>query len=317
MDQEIYDSIIIGSGPAGFTAGIYTCRSQLKTLLIECFTPSSQAVMADLIENYPGFPEGINGFQLIERFKNQAKSLGLEFHNGKVERILLEDKEKNIWQVNLQDKLYRSLTIILAVGAKPKQLGIPGEEEFRGKGVSYCAICDGAFFKDRDIVVAGGGDSAVNEALYLTRFARKVFLVHRRNRLRAVSILAKRAKENKKIECVWDSVITKIYGKDKVEGTYLKNLFGETESKLACSGVFISIGYVPNTDFFTDLVKLDNSGYIITDESMQTSRLGIFACGDCRVKPLRQVVTACSDGAVAAFSAIKYVEQFKGQAYNG
>jgi thioredoxin reductase (NADPH) len=317
MGEIIYDAIIVGSGPAGLTAGIYTCRGQLKNLLIESFSPSSQVAMADLIENYPGFPEGVDGFGLIERFKNQAKNFGLEFQAGKVEGIVCERKRGNIWQVNLQDKSYHSLAVILAVGRRVRQLGIPGEEEFSGKGVSYCAICDGAFFKDKDIVVVGGGDSAVSEALFLTRFARRVFLVHRRSRLRAVSILAQRVRENEKIEFIGDSVVRQVYGKDKVEGVYLKNLVDQTQSHTACSGVFICVGHIPNTDFLADLVKLDSSGYIITDEAMQTSRAGIFACGDCRVKPLPQVVTACGDGAVAGFSAIEYVDRIKGKAYDG
>ena len=315
MSSVIYDAIIIGSGPAGLTAGIYTSRGGLETLLIECSIPSSQAVMADWIENYPGFPEGIEGFSLVERFKNQAKNFGLKLQTGQVKKVVLLDKQKNIWQVNLTDKAFQGKAVILAVGARPKQLGIPGEEEFRGKGVSYCAVCDGAFFKDKDIVVVGGGDSAVGEALFLTRFARKVSLVHRRSRLRAASILAQRASENKKIEIIWNSVITQIYGKDKVEGIYLNNLVEGTQSRLACSGIFISVGYIPNTDFLIDLVKLDSSGYVITDQTMQTSCPGVFACGDCRSKSLRQVVTACGDGAVAVFSTIEYIDRIEGRAY--
>jgi thioredoxin reductase (NADPH) len=316
MNQEVYDVIIIGGGPAGLTAGIYTSRGGLKSLLIECFNPPSQVAVADLIENYPGFPAGIGGFELIERFKNQAKNFGLDFRTGKVDNIKLEDQDKNIWQVKTEDKVYHSLTVVLAVGARPRQLGIKGEAELRGKGVSYCAVCDGAFFKDKDIVVVGGGNTAVSEALYLTHFGRKVILVHRRNRLRAVEILAQRAKQDKKIKIVWSSMVTKIYGKNKVEGICLKNLADETESRVACGGVFISIGFVPNTDFLNDLVKLDENGYVITDQEMKTSCSGIFACGDCRTKSLRQVVNACGDGAVAASSAIKYVDRIKGRAYD-
>ncbi len=317
MNQEIYDTIIIGSGPAGLSAGIYACRDKLNSLLIECFSPASQAVAADLIENYPGFPGGISGFQLIESFKNQAKSFGLEFQSGKVERIVSSAQEEKVWQVSLGDKVYSSLTVILAVGAKPKQLGIDGESQFLGKGVSYCAVCDGAFFKDRDIMVVGGGDSAVEEALYLSRFARKVILVHRRNRLRATSILERKAKENDKIEFIWNSVITQIYGKNKVEGVFLKNLVDGTQLSLECSGVFISVGCIPNTDFLGDLIELDSLGYIISDQMMQTSCPGVFVCGDCRMKALRQVVTACSDGAIAGFNAVNYVDRIKGKAYVG
>ena len=317
MTKELYDSIIIGSGPAGYTAGIYTCRSQLKTLLIECFSPPSQATTADFIENYPGFPEGIEGFGLLEIFKNQAKNFGLAFHAGKVDNISLEDKDKSVWAVKTEGKIHHALAVILAVGARPRQLGIEGEGEFRGKGVSYCAVCDGAFFKDKDIVVVGGGDSAVSEALYLTRFARKVILVHRRSRLRAVAILDQRAKENKKIELMLNSIATQIFGEEKVQGVCLKNIIDDTQSRIACNGVFISVGYVPNTDFLTNFIKLDSSGYIITDQAMRTSRPGIFACGDCRAQSLRQVVTACGDGAIAASSAIEYVDRIKGQAYDG
>ena len=315
MDKGIYDVIIIGGGPAGLTAGIYAGRAQLRSLLIECFAPPPQAVMADLIENYPGFPEGINGFALVERFKNQAKNFGIEFHVGRTEAILLQEEAENIWQVKLEDKIYRSLAVIVAVGASPRQLGLPGEEALRGKGVSYCAVCDGAFFKDKDIVVVGGGDSAVTEALFLTRFARKVSLVHRRNRLRAVGLLAQRAKENKKIEFIWNSVVSEIEGSDKVGGIHLQNVVDQAKSRIACDGVFIAVGYTPNTDFLRDLIKLDNSGYIIADQAMKTSSRGIFACGDCRANPLRQIVTACGDGAIAASSAIEYIDQIRGQAY--
>ncbi|MFH1577761.1 MAG: thioredoxin-disulfide reductase [Candidatus Omnitrophota bacterium] len=315
MGQAIYDVIIVGSGPAGFTAGIYASRGGLKSLLIECQMPPSQAVVTDLIENYPGFPDGIDGFGLIDRFKTQAKNFGLELYSGKVDNIISPGPEANVWQIKAGDKVYRSSAVILAVGARPKELGVQGEEGFRSKGVSYCAVCDGAFFKGKDIVVVGGGDSAVGEALYLTRFARKVILIHRRNRLRAASLLSRRLKENKKIEFIEDSVITQIYGKDKVEGVNLKNLVEQTQSRLVCDAVFIAVGYTPNTDFLADLVELDDRGYILTDQAMQASKPGIFACGDCRKRPLRQVITACGDGAVAAISAIEYIDRLKGQSY--
>ncbi|MFC1658384.1 thioredoxin-disulfide reductase [Candidatus Omnitrophota bacterium] len=316
MNAKIYDVIIIGSGPAGYSAGIYAARSRLKALLIECFDPSAQIVNADWVENFPGFPEGTEGFGLLERLKLQAKNFGLDFYTGKVDNIKLEEKDKKIWQVKAASDSFHGLAVILAVGVRPKQLGIEGEEKLRGKGVSYCAVCDGALFKDKDILVAGGGNSAVSEALYLTRFASKVILVHRRDRLRAVSLLAQRAKENKKIEIAFNSVVTQIYGKDKVEGVELRNVAEESKSRLACSAVFVAIGLLPNTDFLGGLVKLDEYGYIITDQAMQTSVPGIFACGDCRVTPLRQIITACGDGAIAGFSASKYVDQIKGQAYD-
>ncbi|MBU1871424.1 MAG: FAD-dependent oxidoreductase, partial [Candidatus Omnitrophica bacterium] len=282
---------------------------------VECFDPASQLTMADLIENYPGLPEGIAGFSLIDKLKKQAKNFGLEFYSAKVDNVKLDDRESNIWQIKAGERVLRSFSIILAVGARPRKLGIKGEDEFSGKGVSYCAVCDGALFKGKDIVVAGGGNSAVSEALYLSRFAGKVILVHRRNRLRAVSLLAERAKNNQKIEFAWDSVITEIIGKDTVREVSLENTRDKSQSRLACSGVFISIGYVPNTGFLGDLIKLDDYGCIITDQEMQTSKTGIFACGDCRAKSLRQVVTAASDGAIAAFSASEYIDRLKGQSY--
>jgi len=315
MNQIIYDVIVIGAGPAGITAGIYTARGGLRSLVIESFSPTSQVINADLIENYPGFPEGIGGFDLLERFKNQAKNCGVEFQEGKVEDI--GGKENHLWQVKTKDKTFDTSAIILATGTRYKQLGVDGEKKFCGKGVSYCAICDGAFFKDKDIVIVGGGNAAVEEALYLTRFARKVILVHRRKRLRADSVLAKRASENKKIEIIFNSTITQIYGTDKVGGVLLKNVIDETNSKRECSGVFISIGQIPNTEFLSNIVELDKLGYIISDERMMTSQPGIFACGDCRAKFLRQVVTACAEGAQAAVGTVAYVDRLKGQAYDG
>lgn len=314
MIQTIYDVIIVGGGPAGLTAAIYACRARLNCLLMESNSLPTQAMSADFIENYPGFPQGISGFEFIERLRSQGKNFGLQFITAQVQKMT-PLKEKDVWQISpdIEDQTYQTKAVILAVGRRPKLLGVPGEEELRGKGVSYCAVCDGAFFKDKDIVVVGGGDAAVQEALYLTRFARKVILVHRRNKLRATPILQERARCNKKIEFLWDSVVTEILGKDYVQGVYLKNLKGEAINRIACQGVFISVSSVPNTDFLKGLIELDDDGYIVADEAMRTSQPGIFACGDCRDKPLRQIVTACGDGAVAAFSAIEYVDEIKGR----
>lgn len=300
-----YDVIIIGGGPAGLTAGIYTSRARLKTLLIESYSVVCQAVTTDQIENYPGFPEGINGFELIERFKKQAEKFGAEFIISEVKEV---KEAKPGWEILTDDKSYTSRAIIIASGARPKRLGIPGEDKFRGKGVSYCGTCDGALFKNKEVVVAGGGDTALEEAIFLTRFAKKVTVIHRRNALRGTKILQERAFSNKKIEFVWDSVISEILGESKVSAVKVKNVKTGVEKDLSCDGVFVFVGYTPNTAFLKDFLLLDESGYIIADDDCLTSKIGIFACGDCRKKLLRQVVTACGDGATAAFACQHFLE---------
>lgn len=306
----MYDVIIIGGGPAGLAAGIYVCRARLKSLLIENENLLSQVTFTDRIENYPGFPEGINGFDLLEKFKKQAKDFGLEFSIGNIKGI--KHKEEDLWQIETEDKIYESLSIIVATGARPKKLGVEGEDRFLGKGVSYCAVCDGPLFKEKDVAVMGGGDTAAEEALFLTRFAKKIYLIHRRNSLRATKILEERLFSNRKIEIIWDSVVEEIFGKEKVEKIKIKNVKTKEKKEIQCNAVFISIGFMPNTEIFKNLLDLDESGYIITDEGMKTSQRGIFACGDCRKKSLRQIVTAVSDGAIAGFFSAKYIEELKG-----
>jgi len=312
----IYDVIIIGAGPSGLTAAIYTSRARLKTLLLEGLSVSSQALVTDKIENYPGFPEGIGGFEMIDRFKKQAKLFGTEFVVEDVNSIQPSKRQgANIWQVEVKEKIYYSLSVIIASGAQFKVLGVEGEKRLLGKGVSYCAVCDGAFFKDKDIVVVGGGDTAAEEALFLTRFAKKITLIHRRDRLRATKILQERIFSNKKIDIVWDSVVDEILGETKVQGVSLTDLKAKKETEISCDGVFIFVGLVPNTNFVKGIIELDENGYVNADSNMKTSREGIFACGDCRQTILRQVVTACGDGAFAAFSVQQYVENLKGTAY--
>lgn len=302
----MYDVIIIGDGPAGLTSGLYTARARLKVLLIEGISFQSQAVTTNIIENYPGFPDGITGPQLITQIKEQIKKLDIDFVSGDVKSI------KDKWRIVLDDgKEIDALSIIIATGARPKGLGIPGEDKFRGKGVSYCATCDGAFFKDKDIVVVGGGDTAITETLFLTRFAKTIKLIHRRDRLRATRILQERALSNKKIEFLWQTTIKEIIGEDRVTGVITNK-----EELIPCDGVFIFTGFIPNTEFLKGIVDLDKDGYIITDEDMRTSQEGIFACGDCRKKALRQVITACGDGAVAGHSCQEYVERLKGKSYD-
>ena len=307
-----YDVIIIGGGPAGLTAALYNGRARMKTLVIETYAPPSQLVLTDCIENFPGFPDGVGGFGLVEKFKKQAKKFDAEIIVSEVVGI---ERNGDSWAVKTKAKDYSSLAVIIASGARPKKLGAPGEDKLQGKGVSYCATCDAALYKDKEVVLVGGGDTAIEEALFLTRFVKKVNVIHRRDRLRAAKVLQERALKNKKIEFIWESNVSEILGEDRVSGVKLKNVKGDGEKNIACDGIFIFVGYSPNTDFVSRLLKLDKNGYIVTDDDMKTSKKGIFACGDCRGKLLRQVVTACGDGATAAFSAQQYAEDLKGVAY--
>ena len=315
LPEYDYDTIIIGGGPAGYTAGIYAARAGLKTLLVEGAATVSQITITDLIENYPGIPDGINGFDLIQLFKTQALKFGLEIITKDVLAIKNNATVPVIWDVTVEDKSFRTLSIIAATGAQWNKLGVPGEVEFAGKGVSYCATCDGPFYRNKDVVVVGGGDTAVQEALFLTHFAKKVFLVHRRGRLRAAKILQQRAFAEKKIEFVWSAKLAEISGRDFVTGVKIVDVLSGKTSEISAEGVFIFAGRTPHTGLFRDILKLDAGGYIITDDNMRTSVAGIFAAGDCRVKQFRQVVTAAGDGANAVYSAQLYVEELKGETY--
>ena len=315
-EEKIYDAIIIGGGPAGLTAGIYLSRARMDTLLIEKALPGGQAILTEIIENYPGFPLGIAGPELMQKMEEQAVGFGLKIEYGEVEEIKKkEGKEDKVRIVKINNKEHKTLTIILASGAEADKLEVPGEEELRGRGVSYCATCDAPFFKDQKIVVVGGGDTAIEEALYLTKFVREATIIHRRGRLRATRILQERVYSNKKINFAWDSVVTKILGKEKVEGVLVQNKKTGEERGISCQGIFVFVGNIPNSKFFNELIKLDKKGYILTDDNMMTSQEGIYACGDVRKKLLRQVVTACGEGATAAFAAQKYIEELKGTSY--
>jgi thioredoxin reductase (NADPH) len=312
-EEKIYDAIIIGGGPAGLTAGIYLSRARMNTLLIEKAMPGGQAVLTEIIENYPGFSEGISGPELMQKMEEQAVRFGLKIEYGEVEEVKIKEDKIKIVKINNQE--HKTLTIILASGAEASKLEVPGEEELRGRGVSYCATCDAPFFKDQKIVVVGGGDTAIEEALYLTKFVREATIIHRRDRLRATKILQERVFANKKINFAWDSVVIKILGKEKVEGILIQNKKTGEEKEIPCQGVFVFVGNVPNSRFLNELIKLDQKGYILTDDNMITSQEGIYACGDVRKKLLRQVVTACGEGATAAFAAQKYIEEIKGVSY--
>jgi len=310
------DVIIIGAGPAGLTASIYTSRAGLKTLVLESVSKASQVSVTDRIENYPGFPEGISGIELAEKFRAQAKGLGVEFASGDVSNITrAKDKTENSWQVVVDNDTHKALSVIIASGARPMELGVEGEKRLQGKGVSYCAVCDGPFFKDKNVVVVGGGDTAIDEALFLANLARKVTIIHRRGMLRATKILQDRVLSNNKIDIRWDSVLEEIKGDQRVEGVCIKDLKKGDRTDLNTDGVFIFVGYAPNTSFAENVVKLTEKGHVIVDKRMWTSQKGIFACGDCRDTDFRQVVTACGDGAHAADSACEYVEKTKGIEY--
>lgn len=303
----IYDVVIVGGGPSGMSAAIYASRARLKTLLIEKAGCGGQIAITDHLENYPGFEEGINGFDLAMKMEKQARTFGCEIAYGEVSFIETEDAIK---KVILSDKKeYFTKTIIIASGANFKKLAVEGEQDFIGKGVSYCATCDGPFFRNKEIAVVGGGDSALQEALYLTKFATKVNLIHRRDQFRAAKILQEKVFAEPKINIIFDSVVEKISGNISVEQVTLKNVKNNISSQLAVNGIFVFVGWLPNTKFLNNTaIKLNEAGYIVTDDNMNTSVQGIFACGDVRQKILRQVVTAAGDGAIAAISAQHFIE---------
>jgi len=315
LPEYDYDTVIIGGGPAGYTAGLYAARAGLKAMLVEGAATVSQITITDLIENYPGIPDGINGFDLMQLFKNQALKFGLETLAKDVSAIKNNASSPVIWDVTVGDKSFKTLSVIAATGAQWRKLGVPGEVEFAGKGVSYCATCDGPFYKNKDVVVVGGGDTAIQEALFLTHFAKKVIIVHRRDKLRAAGILQKRAFAEKKIEFAWKANLAEVIGRDFVTGIKIADVQSGKVSEILAEGVFIFIGRIPNNSLFQSILKLDANGYILTDDNMNTSAAGIFAAGDCRAKLFRQVVTAAGDGANAAFSAELYVDNMKGEAY--
>jgi thioredoxin reductase (NADPH) len=313
---DIYDIVIIGGGPAGLTASLYACRAKLKVLLLEKIACGGQILLTDTIENFPGFPEGIAGPELAQWMLKQAERFGLEVKIFEVAKISPKKDEKDHFTIELlSGPVVRANALIISTGARWNNLNVPGEKELTGRGVSYCATCDAPFFKNKDVAVVGGGDTALQDALFLTKFANKVTLIHRRDRLRAAKILQDRVVANHKIELSLNSICTKILGTNKVEGVGIKDVVTGAEKTIRVDGVFVFIGMTPNSMITKDLVKLDQSGYILCDDTMGTSCPGIFACGDVRSKPFRQVVTAASDGAVAAFGAQGYIERSKGIEY--
>jgi thioredoxin reductase (NADPH) len=305
MQSVDHDLVIIGGGPAGLTAGQYAARARMDVVLLERAMPGGQVLITDWVENYPGFPEGITGADLVTRMTEQAQNFGLTIRSDEVTGLELSQPVKKI---HLGKQSITCRTIIIASGAAPRRLKIPGESDYAGKGVSFCATCDAPFFRDQVVVAVGGGDTAVQESLYLTKFVKKVYLVHRRDQLRATGILRERVLANEKIEPVWDTILTRIEGDSTVASVSLKNVKTGDTRDISTSGVFIWIGILPNADFIGGDLATDEFGFIRVDTDMQTSVPGVFAAGDVRKTPLRQIATAVGDAAVAAHAAERYIE---------
>ncbi|PID20937.1 thioredoxin-disulfide reductase [Sporosarcina sp. P3] len=306
MEEKVYDVIVVGAGPAGMTAAVYTSRGNMSTLMLERGLPGGQMANTEEIENYPGF-ESILGPDISTKMFDHAKRFGAEYAYGDVTKI---EDGREFKTVHVGEKSYKARAVILTTGAEYRKIGVPGEEELTGRGVSYCAVCDGAFFRNKDIVVIGGGDSAVEEGAYLTRFANKVTIIHRRDTLRAQKIVQERAFANEKIDFIWNSTVKQVNEKDgKIGSITLVSTEDGSEREMETEGMFVYIGLDPITEPFKDLGILDENGYIETNDIMETKIPGIFAAGDVREKLLRQVVTATGDGSIAAQAAQKYIEE--------
>lgn len=302
----MYDVIIVGGGPAGLTAGIYAARGGLKTAIIELGMPGGQAASTDKIDNYPGFPEGVGGYELMNSFHQQCQTFGVEFIFEEAQELELSGAVKKI---STDVKTYEAKAVIIAAGSKPRLLGVPGEDVFHGRGVSYCATCDGAFFREKKVIVVGGGDAALEEGAYLTKFAAEVTIVHRRKGFRAAQIAIERAKENEKIRFELEAVVEEVLGKDKVEGVRIRNVMTNETRELPADGVFVYVGTEPNAQFKCEGLEIDERGYIKTDNLLRTNLPGVYAAGDIRTTPLRQVATAVGDGALAAVQVEKFLAE--------
>lgn len=311
MNKNIFDVIIIGAGPAGMTAALYALRARMNVLLLDKGGFGGQALIIDAIENFPSYASNSNGFDWVEQLEKQLKSLNVSIKLEKVISLKTDD----LWHVKTDQNTYHAHAVIYATGAMPRSLDVPGEKSFIGKGVSYCATCDGAFFKDKRIVVVGGGDTAVKEAVFLTRFGKTLTVVHRRDRLRAEKVIQEKLLNHPTVSFEWDSVVTAITGDATVTGITVKNVKTGKERQIPCEGVFVLIGITPKTDFLKGVIELDDAGFIKTTENMETNKPGLFAAGDCRQKLLRQIITACGDGATAAFVSQHFVDAKLGNAY--
>jgi thioredoxin reductase (NADPH) len=307
--DQVYDLIIIGGGPAGLTAAVYAGRAALKTLLLGGAAPGGQIANTDRVENYPGFPEGISGAELAIRFQSQAEHFVTKLANDFVTEV---DFSSLPFTVKTHSETYHGRAVIAATGAFPRRLGVPGEKEYFGRGVSTCATCDGFFYKDRRVVVVGGGDSAIDEGLFLTKFASEVIVIHRRDELRATKSLQERAFANPKMRFVWDSVVEEILGEETVTGVRVRNVKTDEESTIEADGVFVYIGLIPGTKLFEGQLELNEQGYIATDAHQRTSVPGVFAAGDVQSPDFRQVVIAAGAGAKAVIEADRYLAETAG-----
>lgn len=302
MNDKIYDVVIIGGGPGGYSAALYCARSGMSVLVLEKLSPGGQMATTGQVDNYPGFEDGIDGFELGEKMKKGADRFGAETSFDEVIRVDLQAEPKKITTTGGE---LLTKTVVIATGASPRELGLPEEKRLRGRGVAYCAVCDGMRYKDKTVVVSGGGNSAAEDALFLAKICKKVYLVHRRDALRA-SMVYQNALKDSPVELLWNSRIEEIFHEKKVTGVRLADVKTGEEREIACDGVFVAIGRVPDTAVFEGQVERNEQGYIIADETTRTNVPGVFAVGDVRTKPLRQIVTAASDGAVAS----KFIEEF-------
>jgi len=308
------DAVIVGLGPAGMTAALYLLRAKMDIVCFEKMAFGGQVNLTDRIENYPGFPGGISGYELAQLFKKQLDNFSPQIVYQEV--IKIEKEETGILTIKTSSSEVKAQSAIVATGAHPRRLGIKGEEHFTGRGVSYCATCDAMFFKDKIISVVGGGNSAIEEAIYLSRFVKKIYLIHRRNRLRADKILQERITALGNVEFVFSSIVEEIKGGEKVTSILIKNLESQKIDEIMLDGVFIFAGYTPNTEFLKDFLQSDSSDYIVADKNFETVVEGVFACGDVRAGSLKQVVSACGEGASAAVRCVGYVERIKGTSYD-
>ena len=306
MEQNVFDTIIIGGGPGGYTAALYAARAGFSALVLEKLSAGGQMATTDQIDNYPGFPQGVNGFELALEMQKGAQRFGAQTELAEVLQVDLRGPMK---EVVTQKETYRAPTVVLATGASPRELGLPGERELRGRGVSYCATCDGMFYRGKTVAVVGGGNTAAADVLYLSRLCEKVYLIHRRDQLRASRVYLEPLKQAENVEILWDSQVTELLYGETLTGIKVRNKKTGEVKELSLDGLFLAVGQLPNTQLFQGQVELDAAGYVVADETTRTNLPGVFAVGDLRQKPLRQVVTAAADGAVAAHFLEEYLSQ--------
>ncbi|WP_322180713.1 thioredoxin-disulfide reductase [Neglectibacter caecimuris] len=306
MEQTIFDTVILGGGPAGYTAALYAARANFSVLLLEKLAPGGQMATTDVIDNYPGFPEGIHGFDLAVKMKESAERFGVQ---TKLAEVVEAELTGEIKEIKTKKETFFARTVVLATGARPRELGLPGERELRGRGVSYCATCDGMFYRGKIAAVVGGGNTAAADALYLSRICEKVYLIHRRDTLRAQKAYLAPLEQAENVELIWNSRVEALLYQDTLTGLRVKHTVSGEEQELLCDGLFVAVGYLPETGLFQDQLELSEAGYVKADETTRTSLPGVYAVGDLREKPLRQVITAAADGAVAVHFMEEYLNR--------